>query len=128
MTRAGASAASAVAIVYLCLLQVFLWGLAQGSMATVAFDPQQVICSAAGGPEADGSGGPTLPDRQGALTCPLCALSRVATTGFAAPEAPCPVVGRVEPGTLVRARPPHLVPSSLLRVRTADARAPPPIS
>lgn len=124
--RVGASAASAVAIVYLCLLQAFLWGAAQGAMATVAFDPLQVICSSTGA-TADDTGGSDRPAER-RMDCPLCALSRVAATAMPAPDAPCAIVGRLEPAALVRASAPRTVPSSLLRIRTAEARAPPAIS
>lgn len=124
--RIGASTASAVAIIYLCLLQAFLWGAAQGSMATVAFAPLQVICSSAGA-AADGTGGSDRPGER-RMDCPLCALGRVAASAMPAPDASCAIVGRLEPSTLVRSSAPDTVPSSLLRIRAAEARAPPKIS
>ncbi|MGX1307360.1 hypothetical protein AB7M35_002080 [Amorphus suaedae] len=123
--RVGRSAVSAAAIVYLCLLQAFLWGAAQGAMATVDLDPLQVICSSSGATTANG--GPDGPAER-RMGCPLCALSRVAATALPAPDVPCAIIGRAEPATLVRAQPPQTVPSSLLRTRTAEARAPPTIS
>jgi len=122
--RGGASAACVAALAYLFLVTAFLSGFAQGAMANPGGEPWQVICSAGVG--QPGEAGADSDGSEGAgITCPLCALSRIATAAMAPADTAPSLDGRAPPVRSVRSEPHESVASALLRILTTSPRAPP---